>query len=269
MIHICFNLDEKYKMPCKVLMKQIDALTSDEVTYHLIGIKADDMDTKNTCKFYPKPDLSYFQADNLTDYYYFSQAAMYRLLIPFLIQTDRAIYMDIDMLVMQDLKKLWDKKVDLVGAVIDPCDIFHGKRLKLKTPKYYNSGLILFESKKIREQMPDYKDRVLQAQKDYVLDLKDQDIFNIVFKDHITTLGYEFNIDAHNLKEKTETKKTSALKDKAYENPVIVHCMGKRKWWNYGGLPFGEYWDKFAGDKYTPKYRPAIIKRGNITIIRN
>ena len=49
MIHICFNLDEKYVMPCKVLMRQIDAKTSEEITYHLIGISSKNMGTKNKC----------------------------------------------------------------------------------------------------------------------------------------------------------------------------------------------------------------------------
>jgi len=266
MIHICFNLDENYVMPCKVLMRQLDALTSDKITYHLIGITQRDMGTKYQCKFYPKPDLSYFTDDNLGSYYYFTQAAMYRLLIPFLVETDRAIYMDIDTLVLKDIKKLWDKDIDYAGAVIDPCCLYHKKRLKVKD--YYNSGIILFDSKKIRENMPDYKERILKAQRDYVLDLKDQDIFNIVFKDHITTLGYEYNIDVHNLIEPDDSKKTITAKNKAFKNPSIVHCMGKEKWWNYDGLAFGDYWDKYAGAD-VPKNRKTCLMINGILVVRN
>lgn len=194
MIHVCFNLDEKYVMPCKVLIKQIDALTSDKVTYHFIGIDKRDMETNSKCEFYPNPDLSYFTDENLGDYHYFSQAAMYRLLIPFLIKTDRAIYMDIDIIVLKDLKLLWDKEIDYVGAVIDPNERFRKRVLGIDSEYYFNSGLILFDSKKIRQNIPDYKQRILQAQKDYVLSLKDQDIFNIIFKNHITSLGYNKNI---------------------------------------------------------------------------
>lgn len=268
MIHICFNLDINYIMPCKVLIRQIDALTSDKITYHFIGIEERDMETKNKCMFYPNPDLSYFTDNNLGDYAYFTQAAMYRLLIPFLIPTDRAIYMDIDMVVLKDIKVLWDKKVDCVGAVIDPCELFRKKVLKIDTDHYFNSGLILFNSKAIRENIPDYKQRILQAQKDYVLILKDQDIFNIVFKNKITNLGYEFNIDANNLKEEQESKAITKAKDKAFNNPVIVHCMGQDKWWNVTGLNFGEYWDKYAG-KYVPAHRKSCYKINNLFIIRN
>lgn len=268
MIHICFNLDDKYVMPCRVLIRQIDAKTSDDITYHFIGIDERDMGTKNKCKFYPNPDLSYFSDENLGDYAYFSQAAMYRLLIPFLIKTDRAIYMDIDMVVLKDMKLLWDKKVDCVGAVIDPCEIFRKKILKTDAENYFNSGLILFNSKKIREDMPDYKERILQAQKDYVLVLRDQDLFNILFKDHITNLGYEFNIDANNLKEEQETIKTTKAKDRAFNNPVIVHCMGKEKWWNVTGLNYGDYWDKYAG-KDIPANRKSCYRYNGLLIIRN
>lgn len=267
MIHICFNLDSKYIMPCKVLIRQLDELTSDSITYHFIGIDKINMGTDNVCNFYPKPDLSYFNSENLTDYYYFSQAAMYRLLIPFMINTDRAIYMDIDTVVFTDIKELWDKEIDLAGAVIDPCNLYHGKRLGFKSP-YYNSGMIVFNSKKIRETFTDYKDRILQAQNNYTLDLKDQDIFNIVFKDHITTLGYEWNIDVHNLKEKKETKETTEAKNKAFSNPSICHCMGKEKWWNYNGLKFGDYWDSYARE-LTPQNRKTCMTINGILIVRN
>lgn len=268
MVHICFNLDEKYVNPCKVLIREILATTNEECTFHFIGIDKRDMGTTSTCLFYPKPDLSYFNAENLTSYYYFSQAAMYRLLIPFLIETDRAIYLDIDTVVLKDIKTLWDKDIDLVGAVIDPCDIFHNSRLGLGAKNYFNSGVIVFNSKKIREAMPDYKERILKAQMEYTLDLKDQDIFNIVFKDHITSLGYEFNIDSHNLKEKEETKTVSELKDNAFNNPTIVHCMGKEKWWTLSGLHFGDYWDSFAKD-LIPSNRKKCIIKGDLYIIRN
>ncbi len=268
MIHICFNLDEKYVKPCKVLIREIVATTNEECTFHFIGIDKRDMGTTSPCVFYPKPDLSYFNDDNLKNYYYFSQAAMYRLLIPFLIETDRAIYLDIDTVVLKDIKTLWNKDIDLVGAVIDPCDLFHNNRLAHGAKNYYNSGIILFNSKKIRKEMPDYKERILQAQKDYILDLKDQDIFNIVFKEHITTLGYEFNIDSHNLKEKDETKATSKAKDEAFKNPTIVHCMGKEKWWTLDGLYFGDYWDFYA-QELIPSNRKKCIIKGDLYIVRN
>ena len=268
MIHICFNLDEKYLNPCKVLIKGIESNTDKEITFHLIGIKKVNINCRSVCKFYPNPDLSFFKRENLDDYYYFSKAALYRLLIPFLINADKAIYMDIDMVVRDDISKLWNKKIDYVGAVIDPCEIFHKKRLNADLEHYYNSGLIIFNCKKIRNNMPDYKEIILKIQDEYVLDLKDQDIFNIAFKNHITDLGYKWNIDAHNLKERNETKRVSKLKDEAFSNPAIVHCMGKEKWWTHEGLKFGDEWDMYAGSN-VPKSRKCCIWYNNILIVRN
>lgn len=243
MIHISFNLDGKYVFPCKVLIQSILKHSNEDFTFHFIGIDKQDMGTKCLCKFYPKPDLSYFNAENLENYYYFSQAAMYRLLIPFLIKADKVLYMDIDMLVRDDIKKLYDIEVPIVGAVPDPCDIYHSQRLGIKDRHYFNSGLILFNSKAIREKYSDYKEKILQAQKDYVLDLKDQDIFNIVFNEDITPIDYKWNIDSYNLKEKGESKEISNAKNKAYKNPSIVHCMGKNKWWTLDGMNWGNEWD--------------------------
>lgn len=266
MIHICFNLDEKYVFPCKVLIQSILKHTKEQITFHFIGISKTDMGTDMKCIFYPNPDTSYFIDENLGNYYYFSQAAMYRLLIPFLIEADKVLYMDIDMLVRDDIKNLFDTDVDIVGAVIDPCEILHKTRLKIDRP-YFNSGLILFNNKAIKEKYPDYKERILQAQKDYVLDLKDQDIFNIVFGGNILPLDYKWNIDSYNLKEKTESKETSIAKDKAYKNPSIVHCMGKNKWWTLEGMEFGKEWD--SNNKFKTLYRNQRKVIGGVEVITN
>ena len=245
MIHICFNLDEKYVFPCKVLIQSILKHTKEQITFHFIGIDKTNMATKMKCKFYPKPDLSYFTNDNLGDYFYFSQAAMYRLLIPFMIEADKVLYMDIDMLVRNDIKHLYATNVKYIGAVPDPCEVLRKSMLDVEVEHYYNSGLILFNSKNIRKDFPDYKERLLEAQKNHKLYLKDQDILNIVFRNNVTTLDYKWNIDSYNLKEKTESKRVSVLKDRAYKRPSIVHCMGKNKWWTLEGMNFGSEWDKY------------------------
>lgn len=268
MIHICFNLDEKYLMPCKVLIRGIESNTKENITFHLIGIDKVNMGCKSDCKYYPNPDLSLFKSENLKNYGYFSKAAMYRLLIPVIIPADKVIYLDIDTIVTDDIKNLWKKRIDYAGAVIDPCSILHKNRLNAQLEDYYNSGVIVFNCKKIRENMPDYKERIIKIQEEYVLHLKDQDIFNIIFKDHITNLGYEWNIDAHNLKEKEESKRVSRLKDKAFEKPSIIHCMGKEKWWNYDGLAFCKTWDKYAKE-YIPQFRKTCIRINGMLIIRN
>lgn len=266
MIHICFNLDEKYVEPCKVCINTILSHTKEDITFHFLGISERDMGVKNAV-FYPVIDTSCFTDENLKDYYYFSQAAMYRLLIPFTVNVDRAIYIDIDTLILDDIKKLYDKEIDYVGAIIDPCDRYHNKRLALKADSYYNSGVIVFNSKKIRKEFKNYTKAIIKAQEDYVLDLKDQDIFNIIFNGHITTIGYEWNIDSYNLKEDDETEETSAAKDAAYKNPSLVHCMGGRKWWKWKGVPFVKEWDSY--NKTMAIYSRNEIKRypNGITVI--
>jgi lipopolysaccharide biosynthesis glycosyltransferase len=259
MIHICFNLDEKYLNYCKVLIKEIEAKTSEMCTFHFIGITKRDMGCKGKSVFYPNPDLSYFKSETLVDYLYFSKAALYRLLIPFLIKVDKVLYLDIDIVVLKDLKLLWDKEVDLVGAVPDGFSICFKKRLNLNTEYYYNSGVILFNSKKIREEMPDYKEQILQVQKNYTLEYKDQDIFNIIFLNRITFLGYEFNLCLSSCNEKGEPKEVSYAKDKAFNAPVIVHCIGMLKWWDVEGYPYGRYFDQYAKNLIDIKHRQKVL----------
>ena len=44
--------------------------------------------------------------------------------------------------------------------------------------------------------------------------------------------------------------------------------MGKEKWWNFIGLKFGDYWDKYARE-YIPMNRKTVINFNGLLIVRN
>ena len=73
---------------------------------------------------------------------------------------------------------------------------------------------------------------------------------------------------ANNAQDIEETKATIKAKLKALQNPNIVHCMGKEKWWNCSGIRYEKHWEKYAGNNI-PLNRKRLIKINNFVIIRN
>ena len=250
-IQVCFCLDENFILPCKVLIQEIVSHTKNNITFHFIGIPPTNMNTSCECKFYEHLNTTCFTSFNLENYFHLTKAAMYRLLIPLMINSDKVLYLDIDTIVFKDITPLWNKNIDLAGAVMDTmcnCNLkvlnnINNNKLNLK--KYFNSGVILFNSKKIRKEIPNYKQNLINIQKKYKLYFKDQDIFNILFNNRITPLEYEYNIHVNNLKENKENRLISNKKDMAYKDPSIVHCMGPKKWWTTKGLPFEDVWNRY------------------------
>ena len=262
MIHIVFNVDENYREALKVTAKSVLLHTKEPVTFHIIGLDSIDMD--GNFKFYPNPDLSMFLEENKQNYNYFTTAALYRLLIPLLIKEDRAIYLDCDTIVCQDIKELWDIDVDLIGGCKDPQFNFR-KRVTKTKGKYINSGVLLFNLKNIRKIMPDYVERVIKIQKEQELELIDQDIINHLFDEKVTYLDLKWNVCANLCDDNGYTKSDYKERDKARENPAIIHYMGSRKPDKYDDIPFAEEYDKVIGRK---RNYPKIIPLGKFTIIR-
>jgi len=88
-----------------------------------------------------------------------------RLFIPYFIPTDidRVLYLDVDMIVQQDISTIFENDIEnkVIAAVLDPRiitfdnswgGIMNYKELGLSgTSKYFNTGLILMNTKKWRE----------------------------------------------------------------------------------------------------------------------
>ena len=129
-----------------------------------------------------------------------------RLLVPELLPTevDKAIYMDCDAVVVDDLSKLWDTDVDgkslfaardLIGWVSDPnAGICNYRELGIpEKSKYFNAGILLVNLKKWRRQ--DTSQRLLNYLKNYrdIIRASDQEALNAVLFDDWGELDFRWN----------------------------------------------------------------------------
>ena len=177
-------------------------------------------------------------------------ATYYRLRIPEILPENiqKALYLDGDMIIEQDLKELWDVDMSdyMLGAVEDEEGIESGMRLGL-TKKYFNAGLLLLNLNKLRK-INLIRDGIsyLGKNRERII-YQDQDILNGLFNTQYKNLPLKWNVNS-SMYSPTDTKHTYTDYDMkiARKNPGIIHFSGdKFKPWYWGWVPHPlaeEYW---------------------------
>jgi UDP-glucose:(galactosyl)LPS alpha-1,2-glucosyltransferase len=185
---------------------------------------------------------------------YVTNVCLYKIsIIRKLIQYDRVLYLDSDIIVRQDLCRLYnyDLKGNYVGAVLsinkcmDRPDLAeHIDIPDMKT--YFNAGLMLMNLKKMRED--DLADE-LESHAGCFSGSVDQSIFNHVCYDKVLSLPPMYNVTYNNFriyKTKRAQRFYSAgeLSD-AVNSPAVFHYAIAEKPWDYYGMIFGKEWDGY------------------------
>lgn len=221
MIHIFFNIDDSYIDKSKTVMRSILTHTKSDVMFHIIGVK--NVDFSANIKCYDKPDLSLLT--HTVQMGHITMASTYRLFAPFILSDlDKVIYLDCDLVVLDDIAKLWEFEPEYIAGVPDPMYRKQARKNRLKH-LYINSGVMVLNLKNLRKL--DYIERIKETQSgDYNLSLLDQDIMNIAFSEYMEHLPYEWNVYA-----KIYPETTSAMIE-ARDKPSIIHWCGWEKPWN-------------------------------------
>lgn len=170
---------------------------------------------------------------------YYTNAIYYRLFIPDLFpQYDKAIYLDSDTVLLADIAQLYqvDIKDNLIGAVNDEAVInvpafceYTEKALDIHPSKYFNSGVIVLNTKKMREMNFCKVFRDVLSSYDFIV-APDQDCLNLICKDKVHYFGVEWN--------------KLPIGGESADLPKLIHFNLTMKPWNYDGILYNEYfWD--------------------------
>lgn len=220
----------------------------------------------------------YLNNEHITGDKRFAGISVTKVLLPELLENyDRALHVDSDMIVLDDISGVFDLDLDdyyaaaaqdiLVeymynddGYVKKAIDTF----LDVDSPRdYYNAAFMLFNLNKMRE---DFK---IQQWVDFILEHKcelfEQDAFNHFFKGKILKLGYEWNfpIDSRKIIANGNKKKPSPLYEKYMAvKPCrkVLHYVTAVKPWNNVLCPESvKWWDAAVR---SPLYK-VIVDRHN------
>lgn len=266
-IAIVLACDENYATHAMVVMASIMAHTKARVWFHILGdsltertqqqiqSKAQDLGADSTV-YSPSLDTM----DRLYTSAHISKAAYLRLMIGDILPKtiDKAIYLDVDLVVCKDIRELWDIDINeyVLAAVSDYGILSSKKSLAEKTKAfgwkeangYFNSGVLVINLVKWRDG--GYGKRVIEASQKHSFRHHDQDALNMVVQGNWKRLTLSWNVipPVYELKFPVllSTKfRTEAIR--ANRDIGILHWAGRKKPWQYQRYePFnGEYY-KYA-----------------------
>lgn len=181
-------------------------------------------------------DLSEF--DDLPVTLHFSKAMFLRLKIPSLIQAEKVLYLDSDIICngpIKDLEKVDLKKFSL-GAVGDPVGNWNEELGMKPESTYLNSGVLLIKTKNWIENS--LSEKILQFMLDNKEKLKfpDQCGINGVIDGDYYQLSLKYNLQGVFFREDFFQNKRIWKNQEitqAVEAPIFIHFTGPSKPWEY------------------------------------
>lgn len=261
-IHIAYAPDDNYTNLTIVSMTSVVENNKDtNIEFIILYSKLEDKNIKKYEYFknYPNCDVRFVKVneelfDGLPLSHWVTVQAWFRVVIPTLCpDLDKVLYLDCDTSVNSSLKDLWN--LDLGDNYLASVkDIVHTDefitRLKMRSNSYFNSGVLLINCNKFREENVLDKIKEIVDKKSFKIKFCDQDTLNIIADVQKIDLPMKYNymeIWWHNgyFEYFGEEEK---LYLEARENPTIVHFTGVKpskkgckhsqrdNWWKYAKL---------------------------------
>lgn len=183
-----------------------------------------------------------------------SRAAYARLFLPELLPNlDRVIWLDTDVLVLEDLSALW--RVDLNGALvaavpddfIDPLEI---AATNSRRGEYFNSGVMVLNLALWRAEnlMP----RITALMSSPHLICEDQSVLNTICADRVQIIDHKWNFHASRFLQYPAHHRRIA--------PAILHYCGSKKPW-IEQMAFGNFYLQWLPRDTRAKQRSAFGQR--------
>ncbi len=263
-IPVFFCCNDKYAIPMAVCLTSIVANTKSFVNFYVVCNNIPHCIIKNIEKLkkvYKNFSINYLNVDvsileKLPEVEWYSINMYLRFLIPELKpELEKALYLDCDIIVKDDIQKLFDIELGdnaLAAVPIEKCMIkeydldnhIENINLDSKTHKYFNSGLLLINCKKWEEDSLTTKLFKVIENKGYLFNFPDQDALNLVFENNYMELDKRFNLDINHIK--NEYKKGNKLVNDLF----LIHYSGREKPWNTKKVFLSDYFYKYS--KLTP-----------------
>lgn len=251
------NSERMYRLV--VLHSQLDKkniLTLKEMTKDCKNVRLDFMDV----------------TEELTGYSFFTEnrgntrEAYFRLLIPWLLpQTEKAVYLDCDMVALTDIYELYDTDVSdvLLAASRDfiGIGIYYSGRFGLKNyfdnelcfpnpDDYFISGVLVMNLEAFRKRFS--KKQILDYAASQPWHFHDQDVLNIICFGEILFLSAKWGAVGNSEYENFLTPKLRVEAMNAHQDPYIFHFAGPRNkpWHRVTEYSLAWFWPTAARTPY-------------------
>lgn len=266
-VSIAMICDDKFVMPTTVAITSILKNKKEKVFYDIFivtsGISAESekillkLNNKTVKIIIVNTNL-----DELQDLHHYvpdthcvaSKAALLKFkLAELLPNLDRVLYLDGDIIVKDDLTELYETDLgdNYVCAVHDTGKLYRDLELFKECPLYFNSGVMLLNLTKMRTD--NIAQKLIETKKSIDdMSLMDQNVLNIVFKNHIKILDIKYNLLALNLERALPRWQIYDLNelfntnykdfDDIKQNAIIIHFSSKDKPWKFSNAQYANLW---------------------------
>lgn len=192
-------------------------------------------------------------------------ANLFRLSIGELLpkHVSKVIYLDCDVLLYADIKELWEAELgDCVVGAVTNLGLQPEKRLGIKEGEYFNTGVLLIDMEKWRNEGVGSKALSYMNSNINKLVFPDQDGINVILHKKRKYLPLRWNQQpaTYSMFQKEVYEKSLTRQDysDAITNPGIVHFLSKNKPWDYLTFhplreTYYEYLKKSPWSDYKPK----------------
>lgn len=267
-MNIAISINDDFIMPARVMLFSMFSRTKTKINLYLLYNELSEQNRsliKKETEFYGNKyieiyiDKIMFQNASLCGNGMLSIETYYRIMLPYITDVDKVLWLDADIIVNNDIRFLYEQDITekYIGAVIDIGEE-KGKRkeikraLNIETQIYFNAGVLLINTKKIRDEIP--KEEFFLAIQNYapILKCADQDILNLMLGREMLLLDYKFNNLYHFDKEKSAT----------IPEATIIHYYWKKPW-NLDYCGYGEryFWENAIKCGYSSEHRKWLIIR--------
>lgn len=239
-MNIALTFDDNYLEQSIILMTSILANGNERVTFHIVdgGLSED---SKTTLKKFPNCEVKFYSVDEniFKDYVksdYYPVSMMYTMVLPELIDVERLIYLDSDMVVNSSLKELYemDFEDNYIAAVEDANGKKYVKKFGLKpTSKFFNTGVMLVNCAKWRaDKISDKAVEFAMAHTGTRFGY-DQTSLNLLLEGKVKFIDLKWNLQYCPINVWATYDDELQYKN-AIKNPNIIHYVGDYKPWKKG-----------------------------------
>lgn len=269
---IAFICDDKFAIPTITAITSLLNSKEDDTKYK-IYVCTETLSKENTDlfnKFKNEPwncelIILNFSIEQFKDIYIDTESgtgagsivALIKFILSDFIDEDILLYLDSDILVKKDLSNLFDEfQIEkIAGVVLDTGKIYNKGGLREELPKYFNSGVMMLNLARMREES--YSKKLIETKKSFDdFTLVDQDAFNLVFRGDVYLLKVEYNLLIRNLIDSAHKYSMEALNvfcNTSYsclhsmeEDASILHFASPKKPWLDLNSRHGLLWKKIS-----------------------
>ena len=267
---------------CATFLKSMAEHSDSDKNYDILLLSQDvsDINVKNVKKMlsaWKNISLRVLDPSVLIDQYtfhiegHFSKETYYRLVLPELLPNyDKVLYLDSDMIAMDDVAKIYDENIDgyLLAAChdADTAGLYNGYRkdkkdytdkiLKLKEPyQYFQAGVLLLNLEEFRKRYT--TKQILDFAVSEKWQLLDQDILNKLCEGAVKYIDMSWNVMVDfagiriNQIIALAPRWLNEMYQEARKNPKIIHYAGPQKPWFEPEMDFGiQFWECARGTAY-------------------